>query len=156
MVEIAVDRAIEMSNTIHTAINTWSTDGRTQLYGDAHRWNAFYLLIYLFFFRIVTNFTNNCWKIRRINSKQNWVNQSFERSQSVVILLLALKQLLVSLCKSCLQGSQSVETVIRIFTELQVSSLPIEDSFTYFFLPSRKLSVLHRQSGIFSLISWPL
>ncbi|CAF3650930.1 unnamed protein product [Rotaria sp. Silwood1] len=32
---------------------------------------------------------------------------------------LAIKQLLVSLCKSCLQGSQSVETVIRIFGELQ-------------------------------------
>ncbi|CAF3650173.1 unnamed protein product [Rotaria sordida] len=32
---------------------------------------------------------------------------------------LAMKQLLVSLCKSCLQGSQSVETVIRIFGELQ-------------------------------------
>ncbi|CAF3065625.1 unnamed protein product [Rotaria sp. Silwood2] len=32
---------------------------------------------------------------------------------------LATKQLLVSLCKLCLQGSQSVETVIRIFGELQ-------------------------------------
>ncbi|CAF2116715.1 unnamed protein product [Rotaria magnacalcarata] len=32
---------------------------------------------------------------------------------------LAMKQLLLSLCKSCLQGSQSIETVIRIFGELQ-------------------------------------
>ncbi|CAF4819303.1 unnamed protein product, partial [Rotaria socialis] len=32
---------------------------------------------------------------------------------------LAMKQLLLSLCKSCLQGTQSIETVIRIFGELQ-------------------------------------
>ncbi|CAF5075203.1 unnamed protein product, partial [Rotaria socialis] len=30
-----------------------------------------------------------------------------------------MKQLLLSLCKSCLQGTQSIETVIRIFGELQ-------------------------------------
>lgn len=38
-----------------------------------------------------------------------------------------MKQILLSLCKTCLQGSQSVETVIRIFTDLQVNfvfSLP--------------------------------
>ena len=34
-----------------------------------------------------------------------------------------MKQLLVSLCKSCLQGSQSVETTIRIFGEVQVNIL---------------------------------
>ena len=34
----------------------------------------------------------------------------------------AVKQLLVSLCKSCLQGSQTVEVVVRIFGEIQVSS----------------------------------
>jgi len=40
-----------------------------------------------------------------------------------ILFFLALKQVLISLCKSCLQGSQSVETVIRIFTELQVNCL---------------------------------
>ncbi len=48
------------------------------------------------------------------------------------IFFLAMKQLLVSLCKSCLQGSQSVETVIRIFGELQVNKSFTKHTFSSF------------------------
>ena len=44
-----------------------------------------------------------------------------------------MKQLLVSLCKSCLQGGQSVETIIRIFGELQVIGLFIRRFSTCFY-----------------------
>jgi len=34
MVEIEVNRSIDMSNTINTAIINWSSDGRNQLYEE--------------------------------------------------------------------------------------------------------------------------
>jgi len=63
----------------------------------------YYLFIYLFIF----------------NSNQLY-KQLLEDEKDKFEAELALKQLLVSLCKSCLQGNQTVETIIRIFTELQV------------------------------------
>lgn len=53
-----------------------------------------------------------------LNSNQLY-KQLFEDDKDKFEAELAMKQLLVSLCKSCLQGSQTVETIIRIFGELQ-------------------------------------
>ena len=53
-----------------------------------------------------------------LNSNQLY-KQLLEDDKDKFEAELAMKQLLVSLCKSCLQGSQTVETIIRIFGELQ-------------------------------------
>jgi hypothetical protein len=45
---------------------------------------------------------------------------SCKDKQTSISFLLAIKQLLVSLCKSCLEGSLTVEAVIQIFADVQV------------------------------------
>ena len=48
-------------------------------------------------------------------------SNSIWKLEFVFFLFIAMKQLLVALCKSYLQGSQSVDTIIQIFAELQVN-----------------------------------
>lgn len=75
---------------------------------------------------LVNNSTNKFSKKITIDLKRNSVKYSSQissRTKVIKYFSSAVKQLLVSLCKSCLQGNQSVETVIRIFAELQVGSM---------------------------------
>lgn len=63
---------------------------------------------------------------------------------------LAIKQLLLGLCKSCLQGNQSVEMVIRIFADLQVKQRKISRGFFFNFLSrlgTRRCSNVDRRTS---------
>ncbi|CAF0914333.1 unnamed protein product [Adineta steineri] len=63
---------------------------------------------------VITN-----WSSGGRNQFNELYKQLLEDNKNKYEAELALKQLLLSLCKSCLQGSQLVETIIPIFTELQ-------------------------------------
>jgi hypothetical protein len=85
-----------------------------------------YLFIYLLIYFLLNS--NELYKQLLDNDKDKFEAELgtinlliFLLFYKISFFFLALKQLLVSLCKSCLQGSQSVETIIRIFGELQVN-----------------------------------
>ena len=60
-----------------------------------------------------------------------------------------MKQILLSLCKACLQSSQSVETIIRIFTDLQVEHFPVLKLFLHWIihLGNDVQSIINRRSS---------
>lgn len=69
--EMEVNRSVDMSNTINTAIANWSTDGRNQLY-ETQTTKPSPLISFL---SLAMNSTSNYSKTIRTNSKRNWVNQ---------------------------------------------------------------------------------
>lgn len=123
MVEINTNRSMDIAGTVNAAIANWATDGRAQLYAKHCDSPP---LIYLFVLSFAAHrCTDSCSTKRRTRSKPNLVSSTdsarFRPNHESNSVFSALKQLLLSLCKSCLQGSQAVETIVRIFTELQVS-----------------------------------
>ena len=119
MVELQSNRSVDLSSTINAAIAAWSSDGRTQLYVSEFR--VFPIVICLLSLLLTSQqLYKKLLDVDQIGfeAELGKLEKLFKRRHSGVFL--ALKQLLLSLCKSCLQGTESVENIIRIFGELQV------------------------------------